>query len=135
MCQLFFADKIDAIEAFAQNTPYTDIVLLGMGGSSLVSEVFLHSIAPIDSKKAFYVVDTTDAQALADLTQNINTDQTLFIVASKSGTTLEVKTFSNISGISPAILLNTLPLRMKIHHCITSLWNWHFLAFGSIHIR
>ncbi|MCB1198502.1 MAG: hypothetical protein KDK51_09010 [Deltaproteobacteria bacterium] len=86
----FFSDKINSIEAFERDIKHTHIVLLGMGGSSLVSEVFLQSMESSQIKRHFHVVDTTDPQVISDLTHNLPLEQTLFIVASKSGTTLEV---------------------------------------------
>lgn len=86
-----FDDKIKDIVSFEENTSHTHVVLLGMGGSSLVSEVFLQSLDPSLIKRKFYVVDTTDAQTLKELSAALPLDRTLFIVASKSGTTLEVK--------------------------------------------
>ncbi|MCB0273041.1 MAG: hypothetical protein KDD46_08500 [Bdellovibrionales bacterium] len=84
-----FSDKIAKIQEFESNIPYPHVVLLGMGGSSLVSEVFLQNIqAP---KRSLFILDTTDAKKIANVFQKIDPSKTLFIVASKSGTTLEVE--------------------------------------------
>jgi len=62
-------------------------VLLGMGGSSLAPEVFRRTFE-FDN---FRVLDTTHPAALRDATEALDFDATLFIAASKSGTTLETR--------------------------------------------
>jgi transaldolase/glucose-6-phosphate isomerase len=62
-------------------------VLLGMGGSSLAPEVLGRSFDP----EAFHVLDTTHPAAIRRLTNSLDFDATLFLVASKSGTTLETR--------------------------------------------
>lgn len=67
-----------------------DVVLLGMGGSSLAAEVF-SVVLPQSSKPAlrFHLLDTTDPQAIAAVESKINLKKSFFIVASKSGGTIE----------------------------------------------
>jgi glucose-6-phosphate isomerase len=68
---------------------FTDCVVMGMGGSSLAPEVFRQTFgAPRDALN-IHVLDTTDPAAIAALEAVINLKRTVFIVASKSGTTLE----------------------------------------------
>jgi phosphoglucose isomerase-like protein len=62
-------------------------VLLGMGGSSLAPEVLRRTFAA----DAFHVLDTTHPAAVRRLTDSLDFDATLFLVASKSGTTLETR--------------------------------------------
>jgi len=65
-----------------------DVVLLGMGGSSLAAEVF--SLAfPAPAGRHFFVLDSTDPAAILDVERSIDLAHTLFIVASKSGKTIE----------------------------------------------
>ena len=66
---------------------FDSFVLLGMGGSSLAPEVLSRTFAA----KAFHVLDTTHPAAIRELEKLIARDQTLFIVSSKSGTTLETR--------------------------------------------
>lgn len=61
------------------------IVLLGMGGSSLCPEVLARTF----DRRAFHVLDSTDPGQIARLESRIDLRSTLFIVSSKSGTTLE----------------------------------------------
>lgn len=65
---------------------FTSIVLLGMGGSSVSPIMFKEILAPSEN---FFVLDTTHPDAIFKLTQQIKLEKTLFIVASKSGSTLE----------------------------------------------
>jgi glucose-6-phosphate isomerase len=66
----------------------SDIVLLGMGGSSLGAEVF-SLIFPAPPGKRFFVLDSTDPAAIQQVERSINLPHTLFVVASKSGKTIE----------------------------------------------
>ncbi|MBA4186212.1 MAG: transaldolase, partial [Acidobacteria bacterium] len=68
---------------------FSDIVLLGMGGSSLGPEVFSVTFG----KKNFYILDSTVPAQIKTLESKIDLANTLFIVASKSGSTLEPNTF------------------------------------------
>ncbi|TME24475.1 MAG: bifunctional transaldolase/phosoglucose isomerase [Chloroflexi bacterium] len=68
---------------------FTDVVLLGMGGSSLAPEVFRQTFGAAEGALDVHVLDTTDPAAIAAVEQSIDVKKTAFIVASKSGTTLE----------------------------------------------
>lgn len=71
----------------------TDIVLLGMGGSSLCAEVFRQSFGRRKGFPKLTVLDSTLPGAVHRIAENIKPEKTLFIVASKSGTTIEVLSF------------------------------------------
>ena len=64
-----------------------DVVLLGMGGSSLAPEVFRRWFGA----GRFHVLDTTHPRAVARLADALDPDRTLHVVSSKSGTTLETR--------------------------------------------
>ena len=68
---------------------FTDAVLMGMGGSSLAPEVFRQTFGAPKGALNVHVLDTTDPAAIAAVDQSIDVKKTAFIVASKSGTTLE----------------------------------------------
>lgn len=68
---------------------YTDAVLLGMGGSSLAPEVFGDTFGVADRFLRLHVLDTTDPVSIAHLRERLDLGKTLFIVSSKSGTTIE----------------------------------------------
>jgi glucose-6-phosphate isomerase len=78
--------------SFADNVSVAglrDIVLLGMGGSSLAPEVFSLLFPPGPGGRRFFVVDTTDPESLQAIQRLLEPEHTLFIVASKSGSTIE----------------------------------------------
>lgn len=68
---------------------FTDVLLMGMGGSSLCPEV----LAQTFGKAHFYVLDSTVPARIKAIEDLIDIEKTLFIVASKSGSTLEPNTF------------------------------------------
>lgn len=68
---------------------YKNAVLLGMGGSSLAAEVFSKIFGSRDGHPHLHILDTTDPVTVFRIAQELNPAQTLFLVSSKSGTTLE----------------------------------------------
>ena len=86
----FAASELPHIQAFVQrvrNSAVTDVVLFGMGGSSLAPEVFHRLFGRSDDHLRFRMLDSTDPAAVRDAFVNAATS--LFIIASKSGTTIE----------------------------------------------
>jgi transaldolase / glucose-6-phosphate isomerase len=75
-------EELDALER-----GFDDVVLLGMGGSSLAPEVLRRTFAA----RGFHVLDTTHPSAIRALEAELELDRTLFVAASKSGTTLETR--------------------------------------------
>ncbi|HVU09772.1 MAG TPA: bifunctional transaldolase/phosoglucose isomerase [Phototrophicaceae bacterium] len=69
------------------------VVLLGMGGSSLASEVISKTFGQIGGRPQFLMLDSTDPVNIQTLEAAIDLDHTLFIVSSKSGGTLETWSF------------------------------------------
>jgi transaldolase/glucose-6-phosphate isomerase len=65
------------------------VVVLGMGGSSLAPDVMADVFGTIDGYPELHVLDSTDPRQIEELDEAIDIDRTLFIVASKSGTTTE----------------------------------------------
>ncbi len=68
---------------------YSDVVLLGMGGSSLCPDVLRNTFGPIRGHPRLHVLDTTDPATILSVRSRIRIQDTLFIVASKSGETTE----------------------------------------------
>jgi len=64
-----------------------DVVLLGMGGSSLAPEVLRRAF----DRDRFHVLDTTHPKAIRRLAESIDLGRTLLLVSSKSGGTLETR--------------------------------------------
>lgn len=68
-----------------------DVLLAGMGGSSLFPEVVARSGATDPSAPLLHVLDTTDPVAVDRLGATLVPERTLHVAASKSGTTLETR--------------------------------------------
>jgi glucose-6-phosphate isomerase len=80
---------IGELNAFAEaaTDQFHDCVLLGMGGSSLAPEVLRRTFAV----ESFRVLDTTHPAAIRRLERELDLEQTLFLVSSKSGSTIETR--------------------------------------------
>ncbi len=72
---------------------FTDILLLGMGGSSLCPEVLRMTFGKIAGFPELHVLDSTDPAQIRTIQSKVNLAKTLFVVSSKSGTTLEPNIF------------------------------------------
>jgi transaldolase/glucose-6-phosphate isomerase len=80
----------EALEALRQDAhQYADAVLLGMGGSSLGPEVLSLILGHGEGSPRLHVLDTTDPGQIAGVARVIDPARTLFIVSSKSGSTME----------------------------------------------
>jgi len=79
-----------------------DVVLLGMGGSSLAPEVLRRCFDPVRSAARLIVLDSTDAATIAAVQGAIDPARTLFVVSSKSGGTIEpLSLFAHFFSIAP----------------------------------
>src|SRR5207253_10832439 len=72
---------------------FDHVLLLGMGGSSLCPEVMLKTFGRIDGFPELHVLDSTDPAQIKSCEDKIQINKTLFIVSSKSGSTLEPNIF------------------------------------------
>jgi transaldolase / glucose-6-phosphate isomerase len=84
--------SVDELQQFAaelQQARFKHVVLLGMGGSSLGPEVLARTFGPQTGHPELLVLDTTDPAQIGTIERRIDLTRTLFIVASKSGGTLE----------------------------------------------
>ncbi len=84
--------QIEAVKVFAaeiKSAGFTHAVLLGMGGSSLCPEVMSKTFGHIAGFPDLKILDSTDPDQIATLEKSIDIAKTLFIVSSKSGSTLE----------------------------------------------
>jgi len=83
---------VGQLKAFAheiKNAGFSDILLLGMGGSSLCPEVLALTFAQIPGFPRLHILDSTDPAQIRSIEKKIDLAKTLFIVSSKSGSTLE----------------------------------------------
>jgi len=72
-----------------QGRALTDVVLLGMGGSSLCPDVLRNTFGSVKGHPKLHVLDTTDPATILSVRSKIRLQTSLFIVASKSGETTE----------------------------------------------
>jgi transaldolase / glucose-6-phosphate isomerase len=84
-----FADLAADIQAAG----FTDAVLLGMGGSSLCVEVLEKTFGSAAGYPVMHVLDSTDPAQVKAIDNAVNLAKTIFIVSSKSGSTLEPNIF------------------------------------------
>ncbi|MFL5824888.1 MAG: transaldolase family protein, partial [Thermoleophilaceae bacterium] len=85
-------EEKESIEAFARECVadgLRDAVLVGMGGSSLAPEVLRESFEPKADALRLHVLDSTDAGAILAVEREIDIDNALFVVSTKSGGTIE----------------------------------------------
>ncbi len=68
---------------------FSDILLLGMGGSSLCPEVLSLTYPQMPGFPGLHILDSTDPAQIKSVEKKVNLAKTLFIVSSKSGSTLE----------------------------------------------
>ncbi len=69
----------------------TDVVVLGMGGSSLFPEVLARTFESGDGFPDITVLDSTHPDAIARVSAALDPEHTLVVVASKSGSTIETR--------------------------------------------
>ena len=113
---MLMADAIDRLQTFAASIKdggFTDIVLLGMGGSSLAPEVLRAVIGVAPGWPRFHMLDSTDPAAVRAAATP--PDRTLYVIASKSGTTIEPNSLAA-------------HFRKRLEDAGVSQWADHFVA-------
>ena len=82
--------KIDYILEFAKNVKKDNIAVIGIGGSSLGTEAIYNFLKSSNNyKKNLIFLDTTDPVTIENRLSKIDIKSTLFMIISKSGTTVE----------------------------------------------
>ncbi|WP_192644337.1 glucose-6-phosphate isomerase [Bosea sp. OAE506] len=88
-----FADGVrDGSIAAADGAPFTDIVNIGIGGSDLGPVMVTLALAPYHDGPRLHYVSNVDGAHIADTLAKLDPARTLFIVASKTFTTVETMT-------------------------------------------
>jgi len=85
-------EVVPELRRFADETcesGFLHVVLLGMGGSSLAPYVFQTTFGSADQYPELLVLDSTDPGAILKLLEKIDITKTIFIVSTKSGSTVE----------------------------------------------
>ncbi|MEY4388519.1 MAG: hypothetical protein RLZZ432_238 [Chloroflexota bacterium] len=95
-----FTAEIPALEGYGEDPlglgdgERLEVIVAGMGGSSLAPEVLARAFAGLEGWHRVRVCDTTDPAAVASVFEGLDLRRALFIVASKSGTTTETLAFA-----------------------------------------
>ncbi len=80
-------------ELAADASSFEHVLVLGMGGSSLAPEVFSQTFGHVSGHPQLSILDSTDPDQVRSVEAALDLGRTLFVVASKSGTTLEPQLF------------------------------------------
>jgi transaldolase / glucose-6-phosphate isomerase len=91
--QLAHRQHLEDIAADIKAGGFKHALLLGMGGSSLCPEVLRMTFGKIDGFPELFVLDSTDPAQVKAFEQKVDIANTIFIVSSKSGSTLEPNIF------------------------------------------
>jgi len=86
-------DEIDSFVSEIRKSRFEYAVVMGMGGSSMCPEVCRDTFGVRKGYLNLFVLDSTDPQSVSDIENSIDISKTLFIVSSKSGSTIEVDSF------------------------------------------
>ncbi len=87
------ADEIIDFVSSLKEDGYRNALLLGMGGSSLAGEVFSRSFSAQPGYLNLQVLDSTHPGAVLEHSRNLDPQKTLYIVSTKSGSTVETISF------------------------------------------
>ena len=87
--QLANIPRLNDLAAEIKSAGFSHVVLLGMGGSSLCPEVFALTFPQAPGFPRLHILDSTDPAQIKSVESKLDLPRTLFIVSSKSGSTLE----------------------------------------------
>ncbi len=91
--QTINVEQVKDFQSQIKDAGWKHVVLLGMGGSSLAPEVLMNTFGNAEGFPALLVLDSTNPAQIKRVEDQLQLEKTLFIVASKSGTTVETKSF------------------------------------------
>ena len=91
--QIAHRDPLEQLASEVKREGFTDVLLLGMGGSSLCPEVLAKTFGHMPGFPRLHVLDSTDPAQVKAFEKRVDLAKTLFIVSSKSGSTLEPNIF------------------------------------------
>ncbi|MEM7214817.1 MAG: glucose-6-phosphate isomerase [Pseudomonadota bacterium] len=87
-----FSESVRSGDYTVTGGPVTDVVNIGIGGSDLGPRMVTHALRPYHDGPRLHFVSNVDGADLSDTVKQLSPETTLFIVASKSFTTLETMT-------------------------------------------
>ncbi len=91
-------EVVASLDKFVQEVVvagFTRVVVLGMGGSSLIAEVWAKGFGVAEGFLPVTILDSTHPSAVSSIADVGDLESTLFLVSSKSGGTLETLSFFN----------------------------------------
>jgi len=91
--QIANVQKLVDLGAEAKSGGFPQALLLGMGGSSLCPEVLKMTFGKVAGSPELFVLDSTDPAQVRAVQAKVDVGKSLFIVSSKSGSTLEPNIF------------------------------------------
>jgi len=91
--QLAHLQNLTGIADEVRKSGFSNVVLLGMGGSSLAPEVMKLTFGKVSGFPELHILDSTDPAQIQRLEKELDIANALFIVSSKSGSTLEPNIF------------------------------------------
>ncbi len=91
--EMIHRQHLQDIAAEVKREGFAHALLLGMGGSSLCAEVMKATFGKINDYPELHVLDSTDPAQIRSIEDTIDLANTIFIVSSKSGSTLEPNIF------------------------------------------
>jgi transaldolase / glucose-6-phosphate isomerase len=86
-------ERLKRLQNAVKDADFTHVLLLGMGGSSLAPDVMMRTFGDQPAYPRLHVLDSTDPQHVRATDAALDIARTLFIVSSKSGTTVETLAF------------------------------------------
>jgi transaldolase/glucose-6-phosphate isomerase len=87
--QLAHVQRLTRIRETARSAGFSHVLVLGMGGASLCADVMRTSFGEVGGFPELHVLDSTDPAQVKAFEDRLDMKRTLFIVSSKSGSTLE----------------------------------------------
>jgi transaldolase/glucose-6-phosphate isomerase len=91
--ELAHSERLDRVARDVRDAGFEHALLLGMGGSSLCPELLSLTFEKADGHPELRILDSTDPAQVKARENEVDLAKTLFIVSSKSGTTLEPRIF------------------------------------------
>jgi len=91
--QMAHIQRLTRITELARDAGFSHVLLLGMGGSSLCPEVMKQVFGKVSGFPELHVLDSTDPAQVKAFENKVDLKNTLFMVSSKSGSTLEPNIF------------------------------------------
>ena len=89
-------EQVNQLAKDLEREGFRQVLLLGMGGSSLAPELFAKVFGPEANGLTLEVLDSTDPDAILAHKNRLELEKTLFVVATKSGSTVETYSFFKV---------------------------------------